>query len=562
MAAGILEELFIAGAPGSKQVYFRNYSVTASLGLSGDWGGAQPESVVWGVNHDRFVVRTGTTTATQKYFQYSIARALNSVFDPGVIPSPILVRTDTPYTSLLALFTSPIAVSVTDTEDWRTVKTQSNGHLVPEVPPVACDGVVDTLAITVNYADSIVISGTVSYTPTLTTVLAGAATVQYALNANNELILLVIGPVPSSAITNGTKVQTKQLLVVGDCANATFDNTNVAASVSSLVPRNEQHCWLVNFTVGSVLFRTAKGTGSLTKLTHTKHFQPFEQGNFLDLRIVGTTDVVVCPPPADRCDFLTGTITGTVLDTSFGVIQQSGTETLLNSLVDTAVPYVTGAVDYVPTTADTLTSSSPIGGGTIGVGGVPANYVYKATYTTRAWSLNTPFTYSVLAAYFVDTAAPMKFLLMVQRTGGTATERGLFLFDQTRLVFRTVAAFRASTTLRVLTCNKRHAIWIDGTNAYLTALYRGLNGQSLLIGTDTQAITPRFRLLDPRALFDAKETVAIDPAGFFPDAYEADDTPTLVIAADGSMPIRGDLIPFEKLAIVPAGIALPVTPNG
>ncbi len=562
MAAGILEELFISGAPGSKQVYFRNYSVVASLGLSGDWGGEQPQSVVWGTSHDRFVVRTGSTPATQKYYHYSIARALNTVFDPGVIPSAILVRTETPGTSTLAMFPVAISVSTTDTETWRSVKARTDGHLTPEVPPVACDGVVDAQAITLNYEDSIVISGTTTYTPTLAQILATAsASVAYAVNANGELLLLVIGNVPSGSITNGTKVQTKQTLVVGGCDAATFDNSSVAASVS-LVPRAaETHVWLVNFTVGSVLFRTAQTSGSLTRLSHTKHFQVFELGNFLEKRVVGTTDGVVCPPPADRCDFLTGTVTGTVLDTSFGVVRQSGTETLQDSLVDTALLYVTGAVNYAPTLADANTINQALGGGTIGTGGGAASYFYRNSFTDRVWSLDTPFTYSIVAAYFVDTAAPIKFLLVVQRKQGATTQRGLFLLDQTRLLYRAIGAFRASTTLRVLTCNKRHAIWIDGTTAYLTALYRGLNGQSVTIGTDAQAIAAKFRLLDPRALFDARETVRIEPAGFFPDAYEADDTPNLVIAADGSMPIRGDLIPFEKLQVVPVGITFPVTPD-
>ena len=115
MPDGIVEELFIAPpiGGGDPEVWFRNWSVTTNLGLRAAGTLTEdPEAVAWGQTKDKFVVRTGTTAATQKYYLFHIPRT-TSIFGAGVIPTIIHDRTVIPYTSTLVLCNWSATVSNT-----------------------------------------------------------------------------------------------------------------------------------------------------------------------------------------------------------------------------------------------------------------------------------------------------------------------------------------------------------------------------------------------------------------------------------------------------------------
>jgi hypothetical protein len=105
VGGGMVEELFIAGPSGSREVWFRNASLVANLNLRALLG-ADPTEVKWGTNPHAFYVRVGASV----YHTFVFERG-----DPGaplrVPPTPTLLRTERPWDGGITLATMTWAIS-------------------------------------------------------------------------------------------------------------------------------------------------------------------------------------------------------------------------------------------------------------------------------------------------------------------------------------------------------------------------------------------------------------------------------------------------------------------
>lgn len=578
MATGIVEQLFIAtDGAGVKQVYFRNYSVVTQFKIRSDWGGQDPESVAWGPNQNRFVVRTGTSPANHTYYLYSLPRALDVVFGPGVIPVPTLVRTETPYTSMLSVIT--LNGTYSETQLWKYLALRTD--LTWQNPGCVIGTV--TLGST-RFDASAVTSGSSGPTSfTLADILAMAATtVRYGLNSNNELVLFVTTPMNLTSFGFATLTATKNNTDFNAIANCTYGPANSSTSVTAtLQSRGEAHLWVVNHTVGSVVYRTALSSPTFAITKHTK----FVGSLFGPLSAQQQRQVVPAFNGCGSIDQCVGydVAGGTILTTDLAV-RDDGYEILTDTVVDSSVPYVSGPLSYTLARTDTAQGPTTLGGNTY-AGGLASTY--RITWTEGAWADTAgtyAYQYDVENVYPVVLTLPMSWLCVVQRrrrkSDGTLTnsQHGLFFMTSDGRNFRRIQDFTDDdvnfNSLTVLTCNKSHALWTIARSSpgipsvYLTAYTVGINGTTKLITTDINRVTlsERFRLLDDTKdptnglLFDAREDIRAEPAGIFVDAWTASGYPTWTIKVGEGFPLRVELIPYEKLQVVPAGIPFPVTP--
>ena len=188
MPEGVVEELFIANVPatGVKEVWFRNWSVTANLGLRAAGTLAEnPESVVWGETsgHDRFVVRTGTTPGTQKYYIFSIIRTGNDVvFGTGVIPTATLVRTENPA---LSTGIQVVKLSIESFVHKETRSMFGSVHTSVDSNSAGATWHVESLEGRLT-ATSTTTSAIGTQTLTLADILATVGVVTYGLNTSNQ----------------------------------------------------------------------------------------------------------------------------------------------------------------------------------------------------------------------------------------------------------------------------------------------------------------------------------------------------------------------------------------
>jgi hypothetical protein len=90
IAGGLVEELWIAGAAGAKDVWFRNGTVAGALELR-ELLEADPEQVWWGTNDTAFLVRCGLTFHTFRFTRDLPGAALSEV------PAADLVRSEHPW---------------------------------------------------------------------------------------------------------------------------------------------------------------------------------------------------------------------------------------------------------------------------------------------------------------------------------------------------------------------------------------------------------------------------------------------------------------------------------
>ena len=214
MPDGIVEELFIAPpiGGGNPEVWFRNWSVTTNLGLRAAGTLAEdPESVAWGQTKDKFVVRTGTTAADQKYYLFHIPRT-SSIFGEGVIPTIIHDRTVTPYTSTLALCNWSATVS--NTAGLPAGHPQGSGYVVRMYTKANLPTATPVLTLEGGpFRQRVEDAGTISGTVTLADILSNADAPNYGLDDSGALVLLVVGSIGTLTGT-GTK---STYVVTGAC---------------------------------------------------------------------------------------------------------------------------------------------------------------------------------------------------------------------------------------------------------------------------------------------------------------------------------------------------------
>lgn len=552
MPDGIVEELFIAAVPatGVVEVWFRNWSVTANLGLraSGDLD-EDPESVTWGQTKDRFVVRTGTTTATQKYYIFRIPRSA-VIFGEGVIPSTTLERTVTPYTSGLSLGT--VVVDLSETTGLRVSVNGATTITVALIGACTVTGVDTTLTGLLDGPRTVRTLSTTG-TITLSTVLSAASEVRYGLDDSGALVLLVVGDVPSFTADGTQSVYT----ITTPCPGAVSQADSVVSLTAS--PRTgERHLWVVRIpgiSGGTVLFTTVEGPLTLTN---------FLAGGAAEQERDAVTyaGAAACFGTAGCSNLIGGG--GPVLDTlaiTKGEQNTSGYSVRRDSLWDADIPFIVDNQYVTSSSAATNTGTSSHSAPTH----YPATrWDWNLTWTTTTYTQDIPWTYRILGAYPIQLTTPLNFLLVVRRNRGSTREYGLFL--RADVSWKTIRAFTAEpagfNAFNVMTANERHAIWYidaDADTLYLTSLR---NNVSKLIGTNLARMQSyRFRLIqgdidDPADVLWKGE----EAAGQFIDGWETNGNPTLVDTGAG-FPLTW-LDPWGRLADLPAGITPPVIPSG
>ena len=555
MPDGIVEELFIAPPieGGNPEVWFRNWSVCANLGLRLAGTLAEdPESVAWGQTKDKFVVRTGTTAATQKYYLFHIPRT-SSIFGAGVIPTIIHDRTVTPYTSTLTLL--DWSATVSNTQGLPAGHPQGAGYVnrlytradLPTATPVLSLG-------GGPFRQQVVDAGTITGTVTLADILSNADAPTYGLDDSGALVLLVVGPIGTLTGT-GTK---STYVATGACQTLALGQTDIAVTLTAPKRSAESHLWIVRLAAGgieTVLFRSTPLNVSTS------------QTNFATGTITVSTDdrVLETPRPPPLNDICGSTVGGSSpFDASLTIdlgTFEVGFSALDDSFWDSSLPFITEE-DYTPTSADTGLGTATF---TTRVGFFfGTDWEYKRTGTTRTWTLDDPWDYIVQAAYPLQLTAPINVLAVISRETASSTQTGLFL--KTDVGWKTIRDFTENpagfVTLKVLTANERHALWyVEATTStvYLTDLR---NNRTRAVGTNlTQIRNYYFRLIagDLASPMDVLWQGA-EPAGQFLDGWETDGTPTLTDTGEG-FPLS-PLDDYARLVALPNGVAAPVLPSG
>ena len=202
--SGVVEELFIAPRVdepniGVVDVWFRNYSVCAPLGIRSLLN-ADPESVVWAEDtKDAFCVRTGTNPATQQYYTFTIPRDPVFMFPPGAVPAPTQVGLAvTPGSSSLVLGTIVRDFELSQAE--QAVAYLTAGAFQANTCNVL--GATGSVAQQLNTNYSKV--GTSTQSLTLANVLTAATVlaVRYGLDTFRELVLFIVAKLPAAFSTN------------------------------------------------------------------------------------------------------------------------------------------------------------------------------------------------------------------------------------------------------------------------------------------------------------------------------------------------------------------------
>ena len=555
MPDGIVEELFIAPpiGGGDPEVWFRNWSVTTNLGLRAAGTLTEdPEAVAWGQTKDKFVVRTGTTAATQKYYLFHIPRT-TSIFGAGVIPTIIHDRTVIPYTSTLVLCNWSATVS--NTSGLPAGHPQGAGYVVRTYTRADLPTATPVLSLGGGpFRQQVEEAGTISGTVTLADILSNADAPTYGLDDSGALVLLVVGSI-GTLTGAGTK---STFVATGACQTLALGQTDTSVTLTAPKRTAEFHLWVVRLAAGgieTVLFRSTPLNVSTS------------QTNFATGTISVSTDdrVLETPRPPPLNDICGSTVGGAspfdaALTIDLGTFDV-GFSALDDSFWDSSLPFITEE-DYTPTSADTGLGTATF---TTRVGFFwGSDWEYKRTGTTRTWTLDDPFDYIVQRAYPLQLTAPINVLLVISRETSTSTQTGLFL--KTDVGWKTIRDFIENpagfVTLKVLTANERHALWyVDATTStvYLTDLR---SNRTKAVTTNLSGFqAQRFRLIQGDVatpmdvLWQGEE-----PAGQFIDGWETDGTPTLTTET-GAYPLS-PLDPYARLVALPPGVTPPVIPSG
>ena len=569
MPLGIVEELFIATDPttGLREVWYRNSNVTQSLAIR-NLLNANPVGVNWGTWKSQFVVRTGTTSATHQYFIFNLVRVGLSSGADGIGPSAVAhyVRTETPATSTLPLVMVTGSTRVTTFREGTLFETR--GHLVDN--GVTCDSVVDSLGGSL-LENSIIDTGSRSYSVTVGNLLTNSAGVDFGLDSSGDLILTITRAILGQAITNGNRATTTYSEAVphsGGCApTATTVNT---AITPSLVPRaGETHLFIVNNTRNLVLFQTAKRQVILSRAQFlTSAAAPYTGGLAVEHKTIPGLVAGACGALAvDTCDTPAGPNAGTTANIglgtfSVGITTFSDEAWLSFSLIDNEIrrTFSTVTTTHGPT--------SVFGGAIQTPGGTAAQYTYTYTWTDTTYTAQTFWTYSVLGAWPIRFARPLQVVLWIRRrsSGPEADQHGLFLWEENTGRFTTIYPFTdisPADTFFVVTGRTRDIIWTIGDGLTATAgdvafLHDLETDRKVGLTTDTLhtgALFARFyKMLDFRHLYRAEETAA-SPPGTFISAWNAGGDPLEYNVTNPNT--VSALTPFASLAALPSGVSAP-----
>ena len=552
MPEGIVEELFIAPVPatGVSEVWFRNWSVVANLGLRAAGTLAEdPESVVWGQTKDKFVVRTGIFPGEQTYYLFHIPRSIGTIFGDGVIPTVVLDRVLSPFNSALTLLVlNATKTSIFHVQDVH-VTTRWNArvfHTAACRPNGFNSGTVDS---TSDLSTTTPTTGSVTVTLGNVLVDEAATTVTYGLNHAGDLVLLVNGSV------------------------------SISSGGLPVLPEGGRHVFIIRFPgllgTEEVLFRTTLAQKALTQTTRSTGLSPWNISANQKERYVIPGGAVPCAGGLDLETFPIGALSlgstsggGSPITTipfNTGIMIQTGISAQdVSPLAN--LPFITGNT-YTPASSDANQSASRGGSELIPNGPLATiqyAYEYTATWVERTWTLGGTVTYSVLFAYPLQLTAPINFLLVVARVTGGISQTGLFL--KTDVGWKTIREFTENpagfVTLKVMTANERHALWYVEANSSTVYLTDLKNNRTRAVGTNlTQIRNYRFRLLQG----DLANPVDLlwqgaEPAGRFLEGWETDGTPTLTDTGEG-FPLSL-LDPYSDLADLPNGITPPVIPVG
>ena len=553
MPDGIVEELFIAPVPatGVSEVWFRNWSVVANLGLRAAGTLTEdPTLVAWGQTKDRFYVRTGSVPATYKYYIFRIPRSIGTIFGEGVIPSTTLERTKGPFISSdISVLALPYSVS-------SEAKGGDTALFVSVHQPLtsACvEGTRTFEFLSVVQASQVdVATGTQNINLGSLISSGSGVSVQAALDDSGNLILFLVAAVTSFTVA-GTR--TTEAANTSSCTPG-LSATATSAITMSIVPRSDQgNLWIINTQTSARIYTTAGG-----QLLTKRHSHLGVAVNLMEHFTRSPGHVLFCPP-LDTCvkTVTQGDAGGSVaLSQVLSAFDVSGTESRTDNLADTSVPYVDGVVEAA---FSATVSAQPA------IQFIGATYGYRFPYNRETWSESVaPWTYSVERVYLLQATSPMRFLLTVKRTRGSTAQHGLFYMSDTGLTFTRIRDFTDDLAgfiaLKVMTANERHALWYveaDSSTVYLTDIR---TNRTRAVGTNlTQLRNYRFRLLQG----DLANPVDLlwqgaEPAGRFLEGWETDGTPTLTDTGEG-FPLSL-LDPYSDLADLPNGIAPPVIPAG
>lgn len=547
-ATGIVEELFISGT----EVWFRNWSVTADLGLRASGILAEdPTFVAWGQNKDKFYIRTGTTPATYKFYIFRIPRSL-TIFGEGVIPSVTLVRTEGPFiSSTISVLTIPYSVSVNE---------QNESFLFTSAAVALTSACVESPA-TVEYLSTIanrkvqVATGTKTFNLGQLLSTGSDLSIQGALNDNGDLILFLVATVSAFTVAGSRDAYSVNTLAC--TITAALSSTSVDLSVT---PRSQGNLWIINPQTSVRVYTTAGGSVSiLSHALSSPSLQVLEHFTQLPGNILFCVGLDQCINRVIELSAL-----GTILTTNLGNLQNSGTESRVNNLM--SATFVEGTVEATFSAGTSALSSQFRGSGQYPPGANFFGYVFP--YNRATWvEGGTPWTYSVERVYALQATSPMRFLLTVRRRRtGSTDQHGLFYMSETGLTFTRIRDFTDDVAgfvaLKVMTANEVHALWyIEATTStlYLSDLK---TNRTKSVGTNLAGLQAhRFRLIaGDRATPTDVLWMGAEPAGRFLDGWEPDGVPTLTDTGAG-FPLSW-LDPYGRLVSLPPGITPPVLPVG
>lgn len=572
-AAPPIEELFLFTDPatGVKDVWFRNYSVVANLKIRSAMG-ADPESVAWGPDGTKFVVRAGPAgvPSSMKYHVFGLNRKADTALQPKKIPKATLLRTESPAQSALVLYQASVTLS-TKTQS-LTVVTLTNAHLSLSTDGTFCITNIDGLSVPFSVTTGTEDHGSAVQAITLGTIMAsGSPVVRYGLNAAGDLILLVVGTPVAQDIAGGvrdTVTMPAELWPFTHCDHPPVTSTTVPTTLTLFPRSGERHLWVVNHTAGTVLYRS---TASAPVLNLTS----FGAGNaVLAANHVIITPAALCSPVTiDGCGYALppgGNPPGTIFfDVNYGV-HDNGFKVLQDTLWDPAVPFLS-EFNYSPTFADTADRVPLL----VVAGPNDGSAEYDRVGTQRQWTLDNPFTYAILDVFLVSADTPVKFLVVVQRqrVNGTARANGLFLLDASGSMFKQLQPFIAEAPnffdLTVFSTDAAHALWAlrfnDGVNFLPSQIFISdlATGASAQVGTTFATFqSENFRALAPDLLYDTKETDRNKPAGFFVHFFDKKTRAITLSETAKDFPTpEPALKKLGTLAKLPATITPPVAAN-
>ena len=557
---GICEELFVSGT----EVWFRNWSVTADLGLRAS-GILQedPESVRWGQTKDRFVVRTGINHSDFKYYIFRIPRFL-TIFGEGVIPSVTREHTISPSTSTLGLVT--VAGTITETRHNGQGTNAIFATAVSIANTAGCVASLTSFTLLVSPFNMREVD-TGNGTNTFQLNSSALSVTSYGLDDDGALILFLTANLPSFTFS-GTKSVFGQ---TGSCATLAQTQTDSAKTLTANPRSSETHLFVVRLVSsgdpGTVLFRTTASSPTVVTNNSTKA-TPFIHGLSEQRTLTGGPGGVgQCAPGVTCSGGGSGGPGGTALNVDLGSQNDSGFITRQDSLWDTSIPFLSDN-EYGSPTTTVATFSLSISGGLYNDNG---NNVQWETFAQRTEDTRTiagtPWTYAVQRAY--PTRLRERFLVVVRRSrSGSTAQVGLFY--RTNLGWTTIQTFMDEPAgfieLRVMTANEDHTIWYveaDTSRVYLTALRA--NRTKEITGTTLAILrADRLRLLqgdlaNPMDVLWKGE----ERAGQFVEAWETDGTPNLQFTSVGAGYPLSPLDPYARLVSLPPNLAPgPVIPVG